>query len=56
MSSLPNPLTNKGPAAERILKTAKALFAEGGFENTSTISIARMAQTSESQIIKHFGS
>ena len=56
MASVPNPLTNKGPAAERILKAAKMLFAESGFENTSTISIARMAQTSESQLIKHFGS
>jgi AcrR family transcriptional regulator len=54
MSSLANPLNPKGPAAERILKAAKQLFAESGFENTSTISIARMAQTSESQIIKHF--
>src|SRR5579859_1861543 len=56
MASAPNPLTNKGPAAERILKAAKMLFAGSGFENTSTISIALMAQTSESQIIKHFGS
>jgi AcrR family transcriptional regulator len=56
MASVPNPLTSKGPAAERILKAAKALFAGSGFENTSTISIARMAQTSESQLIKHFGS
>lgn len=42
--------------SERILHAAKALFAVSGFENTSTISIARLAQTSESQIIKHFGS
>jgi AcrR family transcriptional regulator len=42
--------------SERILHAAKALFAASGFENTSTISIARLAQTSESQIIKHFGS
>ena len=56
MALNPNPLTQKGPAAERILKAAKALFAGSGFENTSTISIARMAQTSESQLIKHFGS
>jgi AcrR family transcriptional regulator len=54
MASLANPLNPKGSAAERILKAAKQLFAESGFENTSTISIARMAQTSESQIIKHF--
>jgi AcrR family transcriptional regulator len=40
MATNPNPLTSKGPAAERILKAAKALFAESGFENTSTISIA----------------
>src|SRR5260370_38241711 len=56
MASLSNPLNPKSPAAERILKAAKVLFAESGFENTSTISIARMAQTSESQLIKHFGS
>src|SRR6266853_3701474 len=56
MVSISNPLTHKGPAAERILKAAKLLFAGSGFENTSTISIARMAQTSESQLIKHFGS
>jgi AcrR family transcriptional regulator len=42
-------------AAERILNAAKMLFAESGFENTSTMSIARLAQTSESQIVKHFG-
>lgn len=46
---------SKPAAAERILHAAKALFAESGFENTSTMSIARMAQTSESQIVKHFG-
>src|SRR6478672_12040951 len=45
----------KAPASDRILHAAKALFAQAGFENTSTISIARLAQTSESQIIKHFG-
>jgi len=46
---------SKPAAAERILQAAKALFAESGFENTSTMSIARLAQTSESQIVKHFG-
>ena len=45
----------KPAAAERILYAAKVLFAESGFENTSTMSIARLAQTSESQIVKHFG-
>ena len=52
LSQLENP---KAPASDRILLAAKALFAQSGFENTSTISIARLAQTSESQIIKHFG-
>ncbi len=55
MASVSNKSTHKGSAAERILKAAKMLFAESGFENTSTISIAREAQTSESQLIKHFG-
>jgi AcrR family transcriptional regulator len=44
------------PTAERVLIAAKALFAQAGFENTTTASIARMARTSESQIVKHFGS
>jgi AcrR family transcriptional regulator len=46
---------SKPAAAERILRAAKTLFADSGFENTSTMSIARLAQTSESQIVKHFG-
>ena len=44
------------PTAERVLIAAKALFAQNGFENTTTASLARMARTSESQIVKHFGS
>lgn len=55
MLSKPAPINPKAPAAERILHAARALFAQSGFENTSTISIARLAQTSESQIIKHYG-
>lgn len=55
MGTATDPVNPKGSAAERILHAAKLLFAQAGFENTSTISIARMAQTSESQIIKHFG-
>jgi AcrR family transcriptional regulator len=50
-----NSNSSKLAAADRILQAAKMLFAQSGFENTSTISIARLAQTSESQIIKHFG-
>jgi AcrR family transcriptional regulator len=38
-----------------LLLSARKLFAESGYESTSTASIARMAGTSESQLIKHFG-
>lgn len=41
---------------DRILSSAKHLFATRGYENTSTVAIARAAATSESQLIKHFGS
>src|ERR1700751_2916135 len=41
---------------ERILVAAKRLFARNGYENTSTVAIAREAGTSESQLVKHFGS
>lgn len=41
---------------DRILQAAKRLFATRGYENTSTITIARDAGTSESQLVKHFGS
>ncbi len=41
---------------DRILQSAKRLFAHNGYENTSTVSIAREAGTSESQLMKHFGS
>lgn len=41
---------------DRILLAAKHLFARGGYENTSTVAIAREAGTSESQLMKHFGS
>jgi AcrR family transcriptional regulator len=41
---------------DRILLAAKRLFAENGYENTSTVAIARDAGTSESQLMKHFGS
>jgi AcrR family transcriptional regulator len=41
---------------DRILRAAKQLFAQHGYENTSTVAIAREAGTSESQLMKHFGS
>jgi AcrR family transcriptional regulator len=53
-------MTTKTPSAlsshDRILLAAKRLFAENGYENTSTVAIARDAGTSESQLMKHFGS
>jgi AcrR family transcriptional regulator len=39
----------------RILITARTLFASLGYDNTSTALIARTAGTSESQLMKHFG-
>ena len=41
---------------DRILQAGRDLFAEDGYENTTTSAIARRAGTSESQLIKHFGS
>src|SRR5208337_2079541 len=41
---------------DRILMAAKRLFAHNGYENTGTVAIAREAGTSESQLMKHFGS
>jgi len=45
-----------GTTHERILRVAKTLFANRGYEHTSTSAIARVAGTSESQLMKHFGS
>jgi AcrR family transcriptional regulator len=41
---------------DRLLTSARTLFAGSGYENTTTSQIARTAGTSESQLIKHFGS
>src|SRR5688500_9118843 len=40
----------------RLLAAAKALFAHSGFEQSSTAAIARDAETSESQLVRYFGS
>ncbi|MBV9088001.1 MAG: TetR/AcrR family transcriptional regulator [Acidobacteriaceae bacterium] len=58
MASLPQPPSPGEPVSshDRILNSAKQLFASRGYENTSTVAIARMAGTSESQLMKHFGS
>ncbi len=50
--SMPGLLSSR----DRILSSAKELFAKNSYENTSTVAIARQAGTSESQLMKHFGS
>ncbi|HEV3039994.1 MAG TPA: TetR/AcrR family transcriptional regulator [Candidatus Angelobacter sp.] len=40
----------------RMIAAAKRLFSSAGYENTTTVMIAREARTSESQLVKHFGS
>jgi|SRR5579864_1040048 len=45
-----------GSSHDRIREAAKSLFAKKGYESTSTLAICRMAGTSESQLLKHFGS
>jgi AcrR family transcriptional regulator len=39
---------------DRVRESAKTLFAERGFEHTTTAAICRLAGTSQSQLIKHF--
>lgn len=49
-------VTSRTGTRERILSVSKGLFAKRGYEHTSTSAIAREAGTSESQLMKHFGS
>ena len=44
------------PVHERLLNSARDRFSSEGYENATTASIARQAGTSESQLVKHFGS
>jgi len=49
------PKTLALPASrDRIRDSAKSLFAERGFDKTTTAAICRLAGTSQSQLIKHF--
>ena len=41
---------------DRLREAAKSLFAQRGYEATSTAAICRMARTSQSQLVKHFSS
>lgn len=50
------PATDAARPRDRLLAAGKALFAENGFEATSTSSIASRAGTSESQLVRYFGS
>jgi AcrR family transcriptional regulator len=45
-----------GSSHDRLMQSAKYLFATRGYDETSTAMIARAAGTSESQLVKHFGS
>jgi len=49
------PSRRPASSRDRIFAAAKMLFAAQGYENTSTAAISRMAGTSESQLMKHFG-
>ena len=53
MSSAPLSFSS---SRERILESAKTLFAKYGYESTATAAICRQAGTSESQLLKHFES
>src|SRR5437773_12565659 len=54
--SPPSTPVEKVSSRDRILQAGKDLFSSRGYENTSTVMIARAAGTSESQLMKHFGS
>lgn len=51
----PRPLAETQSSRSRLLKAAKRLFANQGYEQTATSAIAREAGTSESQLMRYFG-
>lgn len=53
---VPFNLDDTHTSRSRLLISAKVLFARSGYENVSTAAIAREAGTSESQLVKNFGS
>jgi AcrR family transcriptional regulator len=56
-ASLCRAATSSVPSVrDRLLEVAKIQFSTHGYDNTSTVSLARLAGTSESQLMKHFGS
>src|SRR5262245_4990829 len=48
-------LRRDAPSRDRLLSSAKRLFAAHGYEQTATSAIARNARTSESQLMRYFG-
>ena len=56
MSKVNGPPVARGEARRLLLESARALFAERGYANTSTREIARAASVSEPMIFRHFGS
>lgn len=50
------PFLQTSSSHQRLLSAALSLVARQGFAQTSTAQVARQAGTSESQLIKHFGS
>jgi AcrR family transcriptional regulator len=49
-------LIDAGSSRERLLGTGKRLMAEVGYERVTTAAIAREAGSSESQLVRYFGS
>lgn len=49
-------MTQPDNSRTRLLAAGKGLFARLGYENTATSAVAREAGTSESQLIRYFGS
>ena len=56
MSPAYSDLKPDASSKDRMIGVAKHLFSISGYENTTTVAIAREARTSESQLVKHFGS
>src|SRR3954468_11262015 len=54
---LPMPLDSDAThtSRSRLLEAGKTLFAQNGYEQTSTAAIAREAGSSESQLMRYFG-
>jgi AcrR family transcriptional regulator len=56
LSQAHSKLSPEPSSHDRLIAAAKRLFSTSGYENTTTVAIAREARTSESQLVKHFGS